>query len=227
VMRQQLARFPDGAFNCGLAHGVPGVVALLARVAALPETSSDRVRDAAADALGWLAARRLGGGGYPAWVTRDHASRGELTRTAWCYGDAGVALATWSAASRLGLATTDALALALECAQRPPERCGVVDAGLCHGAAGLAHIYNRFYQASREPRFRTAATAWFETALAMRRPDNSGIAGFLACESADGGVFVWEPMTNMLMGVIGIGLALLAAITPTAPGWDRTMLCEL
>jgi lantibiotic biosynthesis protein len=220
----QLAQFPHGAFNCGVAHGIPGVVALLARVAGLPGTS-ERARDAAVATLGWLAARRLDGGGYPAWVTRGNASRGELTRTAWCYGDAGVALATWSATSRLGLATTDAVALARACARRPPDRCGVVDAGLCHGAAGLAHIYNRFYQASREPEFRTAATAWFEAALAMRRPD--GLAGFLACESADDGVLAWQPMTSMLMGVIGIGLALLAAIEPTAPGWDRTMLCEL
>ena len=78
------------------------------------------------------------------------------------------------------------------------------DANLCHGAVGLAHLYNRFYQASGEPVLRDAARAWFARTLAMPR----------------------AAQIDLLDGAIGVGLALYAAISTTEPGWDRILLCE-
>jgi len=72
----------------------------------------------------------------------------------------------------------------------------VVGAGFCHGAIGLAHIFNRLYQANGEPVFREAARRWF---------------GHVLDES-------------QLEGAAGIGLALLAAMTPLEPRWDRLFL---
>jgi hypothetical protein len=62
-------------------------------------------------------------------------------------------------------------------AARPAEQCGVVDAGLCHGSMGLAHIYNRAFQATGRTPFADAARKWAERALLQRQP-GAGIGGF-------------------------------------------------
>ena len=218
---------PAGYFNCGLAHGVPGVIALLGRVA---ETGDETAAETCRAAMRWLSAQQIadGSNGYfPAAFRRDEQVRAP-SRTAWCYGDPGVAIAGWGAAARLGLDPEPWRRIARETAARPFELTGVKDAALCHGAAGLAHIYNRWYQASREPVFRDAARSWFERALAMRRPD--GVAGFIAW-ATDGspgpGNPTWVQATDLVEGATGIALALLAAVEPTEPRWDRLFQCDL
>ncbi|SRR6266536_3468501 len=71
----------------------------------------------------------------------------------------------------------EALAIARRADAREPEIAGVKDAGLCHGAAGLGHIFNRLFQATGEEVFREAARYWFERTLEMKRT-GQGIAGF-------------------------------------------------
>lgn len=197
---------PDGHYNCGIAHGVPGVVAFLGRMAARHDETARSLADLGYD---WLIARRGSG------------ERDGSTRTAWCHGDPGVAIALWHAAVSLGRPVEPCIELLHAAAACDPERCDVRDAGLCHGAAGLAHVLNRCYQASGDETFADAARRWFRRVLAMRRPD--GVGGFLAWSHAAG----WEPSTTMLEGAAGIGLALLAAIEPVEPGWDRMLLCDL
>jgi hypothetical protein len=116
-----------------------------------------------------------------------------------------------------------AIAIARRAAARPAEESGVVDAGLCHGAAGLAHIFNRFYQATAEPIFKEAALSWFGRALAYRRP-GAGVGGFGAVRPGPGDERVWSPEPGFLEGAAGVGLALLGAATPIEPAWDRILL---
>ena len=100
---------------------------------------------------------------------------------------------------------------------------------VCHGAAGLAHLWNRFYQASGDPRFLDAARGWFERTLAMRRP-GEGIAGFTArrlrAPGVDGAMDE-QAAPELLDGALGGALALLAGLGGDEPGWDRLLLCDL
>ena len=219
----QREQSPDGYFNCGLAHGVPGVVALLGRAA-----NSGRDIETCREAMRWLTAQQITGdpaGRFPS-ATHRGVSGDRAARTAWCYGDPGVALAGWGAAARLGGDAEPWRQLARETTGRAIELTGIRDAGLCHGAAGLAHIFNRFYQASRESVFRDAARTWFELALAMRKPD--GVGGFIAW-SSDGvrPEPTWTPAVDLVEGAMGVALALLAAVEPTEPCWDRLFQCDL
>ena len=102
-----------------------------------------------------------------------------------------------------------------------------------YGAAGLAHLYNRCFQASGDPAFRAAATEWLARTLSMREPER-GIAGFSAWTappralrddaSAEPG---WYPLEGFLEGVAGIGLVFLAALGGLEPAWDRLLACDL
>jgi lantibiotic biosynthesis protein len=203
----QRERYPDGAHDCGVAHGVPGMIAVLARAA---RTTDDATAGSlSADALRWLAARKCLDGQFPALVPPAQLARGSspfllsaitrpTSRTAWCYGDPGIAAALWRVSPELARETALAAAARAE--------CSVGDAGLCHGAAGLAHLYNRFYQATGEALLRDAACDWFARTLAMQHARRGH---------------------GLLEGTIGIGLALLAAISGIEPGWDRMLLCDL
>jgi hypothetical protein len=222
---------PNGFYNVGLAHGVPGVIALLGQVCA---TADKRLRVARAkarslldDAVVWLLAQQPADRtkSFPYWVgPRISATP---TRLAWCYGDLGIAVALLRAARCVNERAweREALMIARRAAERPAEQSGVRDCGLCHGAAGVGHIFNRLFQATGEASFAAAARFWFERTLEMRHPDQ-GIAGFAAFtpdpEHPDS--HSWTAAPGILEGAAGIGLALLAATTPIEPKWDRMLM---
>jgi len=206
------ARLPSGHLNCGVAHGVPGAIAALAGIAdhdevpAAARTTAGELRD---DATRWLLARRLPDGQFPAAAGDAFASR-----TAWCYGTPGITAALWSSVPS---ATRDALAL--DWTTRAPS--GVVDAGFCHGSAGLAHLANRQYQATRDARYLAAARMHLADTLARRTP-GEGIGGYVMQRANAAHI-----TGDIIEGTIGVGLVLLAALTPVEPSWDRLFACEL
>jgi hypothetical protein len=218
------AQSPRGYYNLGLAHGVPGVIALLGQACAA-EVAVARARPLLEGAVRWLLAQQ-GPGGFAALVEPGAAEK--PARLAWCYGDPGVAAALlWAARCVAEPAwEREALAIARRAAQRPPEQSGVVDAGLCHGAAGLGHLFNRMFQATGQPWLAEAARSWLERALAMRRPGR-GPGGYAAWQLGDDGVRTWVPDAGLLTGAVGIALALLAATTAIEPAWDRMLLAAI
>jgi hypothetical protein len=147
---------------------------------------------------------------------------------AWCYGDAGIAATLLVAADAVGQVAwrTEAIAIARAAACRPPHRSGIVDAGLCHGSAGLMLIFQRFYMATGEGGFLDAAQAWCQRTLAQRRPGH-GVGGYQSWEPQTGAGFVWKDRPGLLTGAAGIGLALLAAATSIAPAWDRALAISM
>jgi lantibiotic modifying enzyme len=218
---------PHGYYNLGLAHGVPGVIALLAAACAVGVGlgSAWPLLD---DAVRWLLAQQeLDGAGFGGWVEPEGQRIGS-TRFAWCYGDPGVAAALLLAARCVGEPAweSEALAVAVRAAARTPDRTAVQDACLCHGAAGLGHLFNRMYQASGESRLAEAAQFWFRRAIEIRHPQR-GIAGFATYRPDRDGDQPWENDPGLLTGAAGIALSLLAACTPVEPAWDDMLLVSI
>jgi hypothetical protein len=102
----------------------------------------------------------------------------------------------------------------------------VVDAGLCHGAAGLGHLFNRLFQATGDSCLAEAARFWLARTLQMRRPGR-GVGGYEAWQLDDDGKVTWIADPGLLAGAAGIALALLAATTPVEPAWDRVLLVSV
>jgi len=216
--------FPDGHENLGVAHGVPGVLPVLARAIAAG-VAVDKARPLLDGAVKWVLAQRTHDEEslFPYCVGEGVAPR--LARAAWCYGDPGIAAALLVTARAVGEPAweEEARATALASARRSIDSAGVHDAGLCHGAAGLGHVFNRLYQAMREPLLLDAARTWFARALELRRP-GQGIAGFRTWGPGSDGEMTWLVDPTFLTGVAGIGLALLGATTDIEPVWDRLLL---
>src|SRR5262249_40803912 len=144
---------------------------------------------------------------------------------AWCYGDPGIATALWSAAVRCDEPVAEWQDLAIAAAARPVLACAVEVAGLWHGAIGLAHLFNRCFQASGHPALRDASRTWFARGLELRRP-GEGIAGFVTHRGGVGSTVGWVASSDFIEGAAGIGLALLAGIGAREPGWDRLLACD-
>lgn len=216
---------PDGYTNLGLAHGVPGVVAILARyiAAGVEPARAQALLDGAVDYLRSVA-QPTPGARYSAWLP---ARPGWSTRVAWCYGDLGVAIALMSAATATGRDDWrgEALEIAHGMAGRAFESSQVADVPLCHGAAGVAHLFNRLAQAAGDAELARTADRWFGHALAMRR-GTEPVAGFPRGYVRDGEM-VWEPAADLLTGATGVALALHAAISPIEPAWDQLLLADL
>ena len=226
--------FPDGNYNLGVAHGVPGVIGLLGEICAagLPADRGGEARRLLAGAVDWLLAQRLPPGAasrFPYSVAPGVPPA--PSRLAWCYGDLGVATALLAAARAAGEPAweEEALAVARQAASRPVVGSGVLDSGLCHGSAGVAHLFNRLYQASGDAALGEAARTWYRQALSQYQP-GQGIGGFLAWLPGGGdrmGELSWQPDPGFLTGSAGVGLALLAATTNVLPDWDRTLLTAI
>jgi lantibiotic biosynthesis protein len=234
----QRAIFPGGYYNLGVAHGVPAVVAMLGATAAAagrmgaagdPAAAdlAERARSLGEGASRWLLAQQLPPGKpFRFGTTFSPETPPERSRLAWCYGDPGVAAALLVTARARGDAALErqAIELALEAGNRPAELSGVRDAGLCHGSAGLAHLFNRLYQATGEPRLAAISRHWFEHALDFRQPGR-GLAGYLAFQFEDDAVTEkWRADPGLLEGVAGIGLALLGGLGDFEPAWDRVLM---
>jgi lantibiotic modifying enzyme len=223
----QRKEFPHGYYNLGISHGVPGVIALLGQ-AVCAGVAAEVARPLLEGAVRWLLAQDQAPataaaiGGFPAYV--DHKSQPKAARLAWCYGDVGIAAALLGAARRVGEPAWEeaALRIARRAAQRPHAESGVRDGCLCHGAAGLAHLFNRFYQATGEVLFAQQAAHWIDQTLHLRQPDQ-GVAGYCSWRADLG----WVDSPGFLEGAAGIGLALLAASSDLPPAWDRLLLIDI
>ena len=218
------AEYPRGYYNLGLAHGVPGVIAFLGQVCAAG-VAQDKVRPLLDGAVHWLL-EQDGPDGFGYWFSPG--TRRDKARLAWCYGDPGVAAALLGAARDVAEPGWEAAARAVarRAAERPYAEAGIKDAALCHGSAGLGHLFNRMSQATGEPRLADTARAWFERTLAMRRPGR-GIGGYEAWQADAAGSPAWVADPGLLNGATGIALALLAAMTAIEPLWDRMLLVSI
>jgi len=218
---------PNGYHNLGLAHGVPGVIGLLAGMVA-GGVGAERSRALLEAAVTWQLAQRLPEGEIGWFDSWDSGDERKPSRSAWCYGDPGVACAVYLAGEAAGVSEwrESAVAMMQLAIERPTEKAGVKDVGLCHGALGLAHIYNRFFQATGEESFAEAARFWYRHGLDMRRP-GEGVAGFLVFHPDADGTAKWESDAGLLTGAAGVGLALLGATTSVEPAWDQMLLTSL
>ena len=217
--------FPRGMINLGVAHGVPGVLPVLAQALAVG-AGSESVRGLLQGAVEWLLSRKLPAGGasvFPAaW---GPGAELRPARAAWCYGDPGIAAALLVTARAAGVPAweEEARSLAGTAARRAPELSGVRDACLCHGAAGLGHLFNRLYQGTGDRELLAAAHTWMARTLDLRQPGR-GVGGFVTWGPDAAGRMDWRDDPSLLTGAAGVALALLAAIAPVEPAWDRVLL---
>lgn len=216
--KEWLAAYPSGSLDCGLAHGIPGPVALLA-LAKLNGVIVGGLEEALERGVQWLMKNRLVDPWGPNWpyavsltaTPSQGAERNALAppaRAAWCYGSPGIARALWLAGKALNVASyQDAAIEAMEAVYRRPMPARQIDSPtFCHGIAGLLQITLRFAQEAVNPEPFVVAARDLTHQLILQVQGRA----------------VDEP--GLLEGAAGVALVLLSASTPVEPAWDRLFL---
>lgn len=221
----QARQYPFGNLNCGLAHGIPGPLAIMSLAAARGFEHAALAKQINEVAY-WLLEHRHddeAGPNWPAVIPLIEGQRAGPTsqpsRSAWCYGSPGVARALWLAGVALADDHLQKVAVqAMEAVYRRPVPSRGIDAPtLCHGVAGLLQVTLRFANDTRLPVFAEATADLVDQILDSVDPDRS--MGIANVEPA--GNLVDQP--GFLDGAAGVALALLAAATDQEPRWDRVL----
>ncbi len=213
-------------YNIGLSHGMSSIAVFLSKILK-SYPSIVRVPDLLQGVIGYILAQELDvekQGSYFPTLSVESSNVIQKSRLAWCYGDLGIALALWQSGCALQNEAwkNKALEVLLYAAEKRRDlgKENVVDAGLCHGTAGIAHIFYRMWWNTRLPELKQAADFWFAETVKMAC-FNDGLAGY---KTWHGKIDGWENEYGILEGVAGIGLALLSYITETEPTWDECLL---
>jgi hypothetical protein len=216
---QPAERWRGGHANLGMAHGVSGVLALLATAMLRGITvagQAEAIERIAAFLDQWRA-----GGGRRAWwperITLDqwrcgHPAQNGPHRPSWCYGTPGLARAQQLAGLALGDPRRARLAeAALAGCLTDTQQLGLLtDASICHGWAGLVHTT-----------WRAAADAGPDGELAALLPGlRARLADYLDQPDQHG-----PPGEGLLDGAAGVALVQhTQAAGAFTTGWDSCLL---
>jgi lantibiotic modifying enzyme len=205
------ALFGGGFIDTGMAHGVSGVIALLAR-AARRQVEERTALELMRSTVDWLRAQRLEKISINCLPAKITPSFTRLGNAAWCYGDPGITAGLTSASQSANDASIEKFAseIGLRVAPFSRSRAGLNSSGLCHGSSGLALLYARLAQCTGAEGYVTAARTWFSELLA--EPN-------LVEDAA-----LWRDEHQFLSGPRGVVLSLLAGATSVEPAWDSVLM---
>lgn len=223
---KRMDEFQYGLVNMGLAHGIPGPLAVLA-VAHASRIKVEGMEEAIERLSHFIVANCAEDRFGPKWPTAvavnangQYGNPSVWCRTAWCYGNPGVSRALWLAG--LALRSHPLCELALQGLFASLDRFMAEEDYLqnptfCHGTAGLLQIVLRFYNDSPSDILAAWANRLISHLISLYQ--ESSLLGFRAIvrdRSFD------DP--RLFQGATGVALALLGAISDSEPGWDRVFM---
>lgn len=211
--------------NLSLSHGLSSIINILSRIGQIPQLNQ-RVLPLLTGAINFiLYYANHSKSSFPDWVSLDGNIRAG-NRLAWCYGELGIGLSLLHAADFLeddSLKNRSITILKKAALKRDIENIGVVDAGICHGAFGIAHVFNSIYRKTKLPIFNETSSHWISIGLKMATHEE-GLAGYRALRDGNGGKPTYEDEYHLLDGVAGIGLVLINHLHPKQHKWDQCLL---
>ncbi len=214
-------------YNISLSHGMASIVAVLTKIYKA-DIEKDKCKQLITGAVNYILAQEIDNDKYYSYFPSISLESSEIiasSRLAWCYGDLGVAMSIWQAGQALNREDwiTKSLEVLLYAAneRRDLNKNMVLDAGLCHGAAGIGHIFYRMWYNTKLPEFKAAADYWFDVTLKMAYHQD-GLAGYKSWRTEEYGG--WQNETSLLEGVAGIGLVLMSYYYEIDPDWDECLL---
>jgi len=213
-------QFPDGFFDCGVAHGQPGVLGYLS----IAETST-YTQAAIASGLTWLSECAIADNAGINWpVGKGIAGFADSTsipsRAGWCYGAPGIARVLDLAGTTLKNGRATELAKeAISAVCRRSQKLRRIDSPiLCHGLSGLGVICLAFAKGGALSGEMKAELV--EIAQAVGRHFDPG-SRFGFCDLR-AGQSVDDPA--LLVGAAGVGAFLLFAGVGLDPDFGRMFL---
>lgn len=209
-------------YNISLSHGMSGILLFLSRAI---EKNIPVNKTMYEGTINYILAQEMDYNHYGSYFPSfsiEHANIETFkSRLGWCYGDLGIGYAIWFAGKvnnekkwqKKGL---DILLKTTE--RKPLTEESVVDAGICHGSAGIAMFYKKIYDETCQEEFKYAYMDWIKETLRLDTFPN-GLAGYKSLMSED-----WVCDYSLLTGISGIGLILISHLLNDNQKWDQLFL---
>jgi lantibiotic modifying enzyme len=213
-------------FNLGLAHGIPSILILLIRIYEAGVMKKE-VYQMIEKTTKYIIKNQFDIRESSSYFPSFAKDRKPNSRLGWCYGDLGVCCALWQAARTLNDTSLGGFVRQVmihAAGIREPQFTRVMDAGICHGSAGVAHIFRRFYEATGEAQLKEASDYWYDKTLAFAM-HSDGYAGYKVYLSpVDDKPAMSRVSSSVLEGISGIGLVLLYKVFHYEPVWEKALL---
>ncbi len=218
-------------YNLGLSHGIPSIISIICLIYECG-IQKRLCLNLLNGAINWILKHKHSDDSlsmFPTAIPKDQSTtQSRSSRLGWCYGDLGIARSLWLAGKVTNNNTwkDEAVKIMLHASIRKNLNENIVlDAGLCHGSVGIAHIFNRFYQDTQIETFKETSLYWYKVTLdfAQFRDGIGGYKIYLSSEMKEENG-KWINSSDFIDGSTGIGLALLAAVSDIEPKWDRCLL---
>ncbi|CUB12901.1 Nisin biosynthesis protein NisC [Bacillus cereus] len=218
--------YPKGNFNCGLAHGVSGILAFFS-LCLKKGIEVEGQRDAMHYIAEWLISKRIKSNLGLAWPsiisfeqeTEKLENKHAILRNAWCYGLPGIAYSFYLAGEALGCkrllqeSVVSYRSLVNQYKDNPLNT-----SGFCHGLAGNMHMLQRMMKKETEELAEFENVVNDFKSILISKYDEQLPFGFL--DEAEG--MLHKP--GLLEGSAGICLSILSLVSDIELEWDRMFL---
>lgn len=212
--------------NFGLAHGMCGTLIILLRVYE-QGIATESIKRMVEEGIQYLLSYRTpvdpDNGNFSQFpLTTDETNTWDSTenrkeygaRLGWCYGDLNEIMLLYQAGKCLNRPSWIALAdeIGEATIKRHHSRETIInDSHFCHGSAGVAQYYKRFYDQTGQMAYYDAYQFWLAKTIE-----------YLKHELTD--VKFTEHAGELLEGFVGASLVLLSAVSEEDYAWDRIFL---
>lgn len=215
-------------YNISMSHGMSAIVVFLSRLLKMKFDTNIEIERLCRSSINYINSQMLDVelyGSYYPYASLATKSDMKKSRLAWCYGDLGIAIAQYNA----GLVLNDkriikhALSVLSYSAIKRREQAenGVFDAGLCHGASGIAHCFYRLFLSTGMPMFKEATDYWINVVMNLSCGDD--YAGYLVSNPRGEDYH----SIGLLNGLSGIGLSLISYLFKDSYRWDSFLNISL
>jgi lantibiotic modifying enzyme len=211
-------------YDIGLAHGLSSIIIFLSKCLSIKnDINTEILLRKSLNFLEYVATLNKKKE-YPAYIIIETKEQNLNNRLAWCYGYLGISIALLHAANALNDDSLKEKSIEI-CLQTTAidklKSSQIMDAGICHGSSGVAHIYNKMFFYTGRSEFKVASDYWKNETLAYSTHID-GLAGYKAWNHDTG----YYNEYGLLEGVSGIGLVLLGFLTDDIEdlSWDRSLL---
>jgi hypothetical protein len=158
---------------------------------------------------------------YPYSIDLD-TSKNISSRLAWCYGDLTIGYILYHAGQIFANPKSQLFGkdILINCTTRKTyKETMIMDGGVCHGSAGIAYIFNKFWRETGDPIFKNATEYWIERTLNYfnRSLNANGYKKYISSSNQ------FELDSSLLEGSAGIGLVLLSYLSNDFE-WDHCLM---
>lgn len=218
-------------YNLGLAHGMPSIIETLRKIyskSILPLETSELIDGA----IKWILNHKLSPEDrsvFPSCVIGPEAnSNFEPSRLSWCYGDLPLALILNYSGKTFNNSNwnRDSVNIMEKSIGRlDPLQNKYLDTCFCHGTSGIAHLFYKFHEITKEQRFQETGDFWLRKTIELANRQ-TGLAGFRMYSQVETNSLIyhrWKNNYGILEGISGIGLVMISRLSGNND-WDSCLL---